>query len=278
MFHDSFENSLMSASLKTHEPIDIPKSAVQQQADFAIHQGNVEDRVVEQKYALNVMNRRVNQREMVARRKAQRELLETRSGQRAEDALQKAKAFYEGYYGEIDLMIKEATHIEMADLNGSDPMCKIHFSGDVKETTVQWNTLHPIWNETFRFGIRSPEELTHSIRVEVYDQDPHQQEFLGETLVRVEALEPMRQIEIAVELQKASTGSIFMSVVFVPVDVLITNKAKEFAAAKEFLSKKKSGHLEKQEQAQKRMEKLSRGNSMKSMNILKKKGSSRKIK
>ena len=274
MFSDSFESSLMSASLKIHEPIEIPKSAVQQQADMAIHQGNVHDRVAEQEYALNIMNRRTNQREIVARRKARRELLETRSGQRAEDALQKAQAFYEGYYGEIDLTIKEAVNIEMADLNGSDPMCKIHFGREVKETTVKWNTLHPIWNENFRFGMRSPEELTHSLKVELYDQDPHQQEFLGETHVRVEALEPMRQIDIAVELQKASTGSIFMSVVFVPVDILIAKKAEELATAKELLSNKKSEHLEKHDQAQRRNRAMSRGNSSKK---LKKKSSQRKI-
>ena len=72
MFCDSFESSLMSSSLKNHEPIQIPKSAVQQKADMAIyhgnvhdrvaeiHHGNVHDRVAEQEYDLNVMNRRTN--------------------------------------------------------------------------------------------------------------------------------------------------------------------------------------------------------------------------
>ncbi|GMH90177.1 hypothetical protein TrVE_jg8109 [Triparma verrucosa] len=266
LFGNSFESSLMSASMKLHEPIEIPKAAVHLQAEAAIHDSNVIDRTAEQEYASNIIKRRRNQQEMVARRKAQREMLETRSGQRAEDSMQKATAFYEGFYGEIDITIKEATDIEMADANGTDGVCKIHF-GDVEhETSVQWNTLHPIWNETFRFGIHKSEELRHSIRVELYDQDPHEQEFLGETYVRVEALEPMRNVDIAVELQKASTGSIFMSVMFVPVDVLIQRKALEFASAKEALAGKKSEHLEQAEKAKaKRDRTLSRSGSKKNL-------------
>lgn len=54
-------------------------------------------------------------------------------------------------YGEVDITIKEARNIEMADANGTDGVCKIHFSDHpVCETSVQWNTLNPIWNETFR--------------------------------------------------------------------------------------------------------------------------------
>ncbi|GMH70311.1 hypothetical protein TL16_g05377 [Triparma laevis f. inornata] len=272
---DSFESSLMSASMKIHEPIEIPKAAVHLQAEVAIHDSNVLDRTAEQEYAQNIISRRGNQREMVARRKAQRELLETKSGQRAEDSMQKATAFYEGFYGEIDITIKEATNIEMADANGTDGVCKVHFGEVVHETSVQWNTLHPIWNDTFRFGIHKPEELTQSIKVELYDQDPHCQEFLGETYVRVSALEPMRNVEIAVELQKASTGSMFMSVMFVPVEILIERKAEEFAAAKNKLAGKKSKHLEEADKAKlKRENTMSRGNSTKN---LKRKGSSRSM-
>ena len=111
--------------------------------------------------------------------------------------------------------------------------------------------------------------------MELYDQDPHCQEFLGETYVRVSALEPLRNVEIAVELQKASTGSMFMSVMFVPVEILIERKAEEFAAAKNKLAGKKSKHLEEADKAKLKREKtMSRGNSMKN---LKRKGSSRSM-
>ena len=107
-----------------------------------------------------------------------------------------------------------------------------------------------------RFRLRSEEDLKDSIKVELYDQDPHCQEYLGETNVRLELLEPMRQEEIAVELQKASTGSIFMSVVFLPVDVMIERKAKEFQAEKQALAGKISPRLEEARKAEAKMKRV----------------------
>jgi len=162
---DSLTNSLMSASLKSHETIELPASAVKQQADAAIHHGNVTDRQLEQEHASQIIARREKIRKAVFQRKAKRELLETRSGQRPEDAMQKATAFYEGIYGEVSITIKEARNIEMADANGTDPFCRLHFDGEVKETSVQWNTLNPIWNETFTFKLDSEEDLSDTIKV-----------------------------------------------------------------------------------------------------------------
>ena len=68
--------------------------------------------------------------------------------------------------------------------------------------------------------------------MELYDQDPHQQEFLGEVLVRVEHLEPERNMELAVDMTRATTGSIFMSVCLTPVKKMIEKKAAEFSAGK----------------------------------------------
>ncbi len=245
LYTDSFTSSLTAASMTAHEPIEIPPSGVKMQADVAIHKGNIVDRGLEQEYAKGLKERRLRQREIVFRRKAARELLESKAGQRPENAMQKAQAFYEGCHGTIEVTIKEARNVEMADLNGSDPMCKLYFSNnDVFETSVQWNTLNPVWNETFRFRIADPEELNMNVKIEMYDQDPHQQEFLGETYIRCEALEPMRRLDMAVELQKASTGCLFMSALFTPVSVLIEAKAKEFADEKVKLAQKLSPRLE----------------------------------
>ncbi|GMI52139.1 hypothetical protein TeGR_g9321 [Tetraparma gracilis] len=257
LYSNSFDESLLTASLNTHEPIVVEPSGVKMQADEAILKGNVRDRTLEQGYANTVISRRAGQRSVVSRRKAARELLEAKAGQRAENDLARAQQFYEGVYGEVDITIKEARNIEMADANGTDGVCKIHFSDHpVCETSVQWNTLNPIWNETFRFRLRSEEDLKDSIKVELYDQDPHCQEYLGETNVRLELLEPMRQEEIAVELQKASTGSIFMSVVFLPVDVMIERKAKEFQAEKQALAGKISPRLEEARKAEAKMKRV----------------------
>jgi len=166
--------------MRSHEPIVKEPTAVQQQADAAILQGNINDRAIEQNYANRLVSRRAQQRSTVARRRAKRELLETRSGQRAEDSMQKAQAFYEGRFGEVSITIKEARNIEMADANGTDGVCKVHFDGEVRETSVQWNTLNPIWNESFTFVLDEEEDLREAIKVELYDQDPHEQEFLGE--------------------------------------------------------------------------------------------------
>ena len=233
--HDSFTNSLMNLSMKTHELQEKEPTAVQQQADAAILQGNINDRAIEQEYANKLIARRREQREVVARRRAKRELLETRAGQRAEDSLQKAQAFYEGRFGEVSILIKEARNIEMADANGTDGFCKVHFDGDVQETSCQWNTLHPVWNETFTFILDEEKDMRDAIKVELYDQDPHEQEFLGETTVHIANLEPMRKIDIAVELQKATTGSMYMSVLYTPVDEMIKRKARELEEVREWM-------------------------------------------
>mmetsp|Transcript_5218 Transcript_5218/g.10409 ORF Transcript_5218/g.10409 Transcript_5218/m.10409 type:complete len:567 (-) Transcript_5218:38-1738(-) len=250
--HDSFTNSLMTLSMKTHEPQDKEPTAVQQQVEAAILQGNVNDRALEQEYANKVVTRRSEQRAVVARRRAKRELLETRSGQRPEDSLQKAQAFYAGRFGEVTITIKEARNIEMADANGTDGVCKVHFDGDLRETSVQWNTLHPVWNESFTFVLDEEEDLRDAIKVELYDQDPHEQEFLGETYVHVAHLEPMRKMDLAVELQKATTGSIYMSVIYVPVEEMIQRKAKEIEKEKNSLANSMNPELEAKLNAEKR--------------------------
>ena len=264
LYENSFEHSLMAASMRTHDPIVFPPSGVQQQADMAIHQGNVRDRGLEQAYANTIISRRANQRGVVKRRQAQREMLESKAGQRAENDYAKAVAFYEGVYGEVEITVKEARNIEMADANGTDGVCKIHFGDNpVEETSVQWNTLHPVWNETFKFTFKDPEELKQCIKVELYDQDPHEQEYLGETSVRVEALEPMRVNELVVELQKASTGTMFMSVVLVPVEQMIEEKAKQFKEEKKALAGKLSPRLEAKKAAEAKQ--LKRAGSKKQM-------------
>ncbi|GMI09699.1 hypothetical protein TrRE_jg7525 [Triparma retinervis] len=260
--HDSFTNSLMNLSMKTHELQEKEPTAVQQQADAAILQGNINDRAIEQEYANKLIARRREQREVVARRRAKRELLETRAGQRAEDSLQKAQAFYEGRFGEVSILIKEARNIEMADANGTDGFCKVHFDGDVQETSCQWNTLHPVWNETFTFILDEEKDMRDAIKVELYDQDPHEQEFLGETTVHIANLEPMRKIDIAVELQKATTGSMYMSVLYTPVDEMIKRKARELEEEKHNLANKMDPELAKiQNAAQLRARTLSKGSS-----------------
>ncbi|GMI42868.1 hypothetical protein TrCOL_g12849 [Triparma columacea] len=261
---DSFTASLMDLSIRTRqEPMRAKEpTAVQQQADEAILQGNINDRSLEQEYANKLINRRREQREVVARRRARRELLETRSGQRQEDSMQKAQAMYEGKFGEVSITIKEARNIEMADANGTDGFCKVHFDGEVRSTSCQWNTLHPVWNETFTFELDEEKDMRDAIKVELYDQDPHDQEFLGETYVHISNLEPGREIDIAVELQKASTGSIYMSVFFTSVDEMIKKKAKELEEEKHNLANKVDPELaRKQEAAQKRARLLSKSSS-----------------
>jgi|TARA_B110000971_G_C19524196_1_gene283116 hypothetical protein len=82
-------------------------------------------------------------------------------------------------------------------------------------------------------------DLKDNIKIELFDQDPHDVEFLGETYVRIEALEPMRRIDLAVELEKASTGSMRLSVVFTPVSELIERRATIISAEKHLLANKK---------------------------------------
>ena len=141
-------------------------------------------------------------------------------------------------YGEIELIVISATNIQMADANGSDGICKLHFGNrPVLETSVAWCTLNPIWNETFHYTLHSSKELKHEkIKVELYDQDPADQEFLGETSILVSQLIPNRRMEIATELDKASTGSMRLSVVFTPVETLIERKAEWFKQEKKKLA------------------------------------------
>ena len=218
---------------------ELKGSGVKQQADVAILKGKIADRTLEQQYASGVNNRRTTQRSVVARRQVQRELLESRSGQREENNYQRACDFYEGTFGQVDLVVKEARNIEMADANGSDGICKVMFAeNEARWTSVSWNSLNPVWNETFSFVLKDPEERKECVKVELYDQDPAAQEFLGQTHVRIEDLEPERLVDIAVELQKASTGSIFLSVCLIPLEVLIQRKTAEFANEREKMGAK----------------------------------------
>jgi len=46
----------------------------------------------------------------------------------------------------------------------------------------------------------------------------------------------MREIDLAVELQKATTGSMHLSVIYVPVDVMIQRKAAQLDREKNELA------------------------------------------
>ena len=233
---NSFISSMGSV---LNPPMIPPDSAVKQQANAALHKANIADRALEQNYASTLIKRRSELRQVVSRRKARRELLQSRSGQRAEDDMQKAEEFYKDVWGEIEICVMSATNIQMADANGSDGICKLHF-GDrpVRETSVAWCTLNPIWNETFKYTLKDPTDLTGKIKVELYDQDPADQEFLGETSVLVSQLVPNRLVDIATDLEKASTGSMRLSVVFTPKETLIERKAEWFRNEKKKLAAK----------------------------------------
>jgi hypothetical protein len=218
---------------QSDEVLSRSRGGVRRQAEEAIKKSNRRDRELVEDYNEGKTLRMSLQRKMVARRTAQRELLESKAGQREESFYQKACDFYVGTFGCVELVIKEARNIEMASSNGSDSLCKVNFgANDPRFTQVCWSTLNPSWNETFAFVLNKPTDRCDNIRVEVFDQDGGQERdslgaFLGQTNVRVEELESERVVDIAVELQKASTGSLFMSVKYVPLERLIEEKAKE---------------------------------------------------
>ena len=155
---NSFISNLPGGSVLDPPPIAMD-SEVKKQAAVSLHKANIVDRAKTQHYASGLIARRTNQREVVSRRKAQRELLQSKAGQIPEDAHQKAAEFYEGIYGEVELLVISATNIHMADANGSDGMCKLHFGKrPVQTTSVCWQTLNPIWNETFTYQVSERSE------------------------------------------------------------------------------------------------------------------------
>ena len=256
----SFTDSLMAQSMKSHDPFTVLPSGVRQQADLAVRRGAVKDRELEQEHSKGLVGRRERQKDAVGRSRARRELLEARAGQRAENAHAMAVKFYEGVHGEVSLTVGRATDVEMADANGSDPVCKIHFQDrPVVETTVKWNTLNPVWNEKFTYTFTSPDDLKSEIKVEVYDQDPSDQEYLGETTVHLSTLTPRREQEIVADLQKASTGTIHLTVVVTPVSVMIERKEEELKAEKDRLAESKSPRLEKEAAAEASRQLMSAG-------------------
>ncbi|KAF2737672.1 tricalbin [Polyplosphaeria fusca] len=118
--------------------------------------------------------------------------------------------------GTLRVDVLDAAELPAADRNGfSDPYCKFILNDkDVYKTKVQKKTLHPAWNEYFEVPVRS--RTAANFIVKVYDWDfGDKADFLGQTAINLDILEPFQQQEVTLGLDGKS-GAIRLKMLFKP--------------------------------------------------------------
>ena len=76
-----------------------------------------------------------------------------------------------------------ARYLNAADLDTSDPFCDINCNSTNLQTSVKWENLNPVWNESFEIDVTNP---LATLNITVYDKDYiGDNDFLGQITIHL---------------------------------------------------------------------------------------------
>ena len=97
----------------------------------------------------------------------------------------------EDFCGVLHCKLLRATNLVSRDANGlSDPFVRCSFGRQIHKSSVKYETLHPVWDETFDFIVGVDDVYdSRTIECEVWDRDPYGvREYMGKVRVDLIAL------------------------------------------------------------------------------------------
>eukprot|EP00736_Rhodelphis_marinus_P013836 Rmarinus@m.11981 len=139
----------------------------------------------------------------------------------------------EGSPAVVRVTIHEARDLAAADSNGlSDPFVKVKINDVKLKTQVCRKTLHPHWEETFEFVLKTFEDSTsRAVEVTVYDWDAiGQNDFLGYANIPYEENKLCQWLPLHKRNEEDNvSGEICVSIEFVPPTGIYAQMAEECA-------------------------------------------------
>ena len=138
----------------------------------------------------------------------------------------------EDFCGVLHCKLLRATDLVSRDANGlSDPFVRCSLGRQIHKSSVKYETLHPVWDETFDFIVGVDDVVdSRTIECEVWDRDPYGvREYMGKVrvdlcalLLRVKDLPPAagqaytKTLKINEEITEAASGRLEMEFQFYP--------------------------------------------------------------
>ncbi len=138
----------------------------------------------------------------------------------------------EDFCGVLHCKLLRATNLVSRDANGfSDPFVRCSFGRQIHKSSVKYETLHPVWDETFDFIVGVDDVYdSRTIECQVWDRDPYGiREYMGKVridlnalLLRVKDLPPAagqaytKTLKINEEITEAASGRLEMEFQFYP--------------------------------------------------------------
>ena len=142
------------------------------------------------------------------------------------------KVDVEDFCGVLHCKLLRATNLVSRDANGlSDPFVRCSFGRQIHKSSVKYETLHPVWDETFDFIVGVEDVVdSRTIECEVWDRDSYGvREYMGKVrvdlcalLLRVKDLPPAagqaytKTLKINEEIAEAASGRLEMEFQFYP--------------------------------------------------------------
>ena len=138
----------------------------------------------------------------------------------------------EDFCGVLHCKLLRATNLVSRDANGfSDPFVRCSFGRQIHKSSVKYETLHPVWDETFDFIVSVDDVYdSRTIECQVWDRDPYGiREYMGKVrvdlnalLLRIKDLPPAagqaytKTLKINEEITEAASGRLEMEFQFYP--------------------------------------------------------------
>lgn len=103
-----------------------------------------------------------------------------------------------------EVTIISAEDLKPMDFNGkSDPYCIVEMGNQTQKTLSKPKTLNPVWNETFKFNVKS---LKEKIKITVFDSDlVGDDDVEGVVVIPLEELKSQEKVERFFALQSEDT-------------------------------------------------------------------------
>ena len=138
----------------------------------------------------------------------------------------------EDFCGVLHCKLLRATNLVSRDANGySDPFVRCGFGRQIHKSSVKYETLHPVWDETFDFIVSVDDVFDNrKLECEVWDRDPYGvRDYMGKVkvdlnplLLRIKDLPPApgqaytKTLKINEEIAECASGRLEMEFQFYP--------------------------------------------------------------